>query len=497
LIALCLLASPEAAEFDYEAYREDSSEERRFTEGLSAARLREIQEGDTLTLEEMRNWRACRFSLLLDFWSIGVGYLYEVRDSVDKAVYALHLVSGGGYEYQEWFFGPWSTLEAAQHDMKQRGAFTGWLPGSTLPQQPEEIAQAEIKAGVWSAYEEHPRCEEAVRLFPVLIEGKTGFIDSGGRLVIPPCFAGWGYDKWAAVFGPIGEFDEGLAPVWFGDRTGYIDSTGRIVVPPRFVRAAAFSEGLAAVQIGDIVTEERLGRNNDGYRLETVTNVPAGQWGYINGKGENITAFQFDLARPFREGLGLVHDQGKWGYIDRFGNSFIRPRWDDAGPFCKGLAAVRKEGAWGFIGRDGEYVVPPKFKKANEFSFDLAAVSRGRKWGYIDSTGAVQIDCRFDDAANFSDSLAAVKCGALTGFIDRCGQFVIPPELDEASSFSEGLAAARASGSWGFISPSGQWAIQPRFDRVNNFRHGLAAVQQSGRWGYINSTGEFVWAPTR
>ena len=37
LVALCLLAAPETVAFDYEEYREGCSEDRYFTEGLSAA----------------------------------------------------------------------------------------------------------------------------------------------------------------------------------------------------------------------------------------------------------------------------------------------------------------------------------------------------------------------------------------------------------------------------------------------------------------------------
>jgi hypothetical protein len=45
-------------------------------------------------------------------------------------------------------------------------------------------------------------------------------------------------------------FGEGMAPVLLKDQWGYVNTKGRMVIPPRFVDAEPFSEGLAAVQMG-------------------------------------------------------------------------------------------------------------------------------------------------------------------------------------------------------------------------------------------------------
>ncbi len=68
-----------------------------------------------------------------------------------------------------------------------------------------------------------------------------------------------------------------------GNRYGYIDKTGHFVINPQFDFAWIFSEGLAAVLIGDEET---------------------GKWGYIDKTGHFVINPQFNFgAFNFSEGL--------------------------------------------------------------------------------------------------------------------------------------------------------------------------------------------------
>jgi hypothetical protein len=100
--------------------------------------------------------------------------------------------------------------------------------------------------------------------------------------------------------------------------------TGQIVINPQFDAADAFSEGLAAVRIGDDKT---------------------GKWGFIDETGKYVVNPQFDFAYSFAEGLARVRTgdsvSGKWGYIDKTGKYVVNPQFDAADVFVGGLAAVR------------------------------------------------------------------------------------------------------------------------------------------------------------
>ena len=70
---------------------------------------------------------------------------------------------------------------------------------------------------------------------------------------------------------------------------------------------------------------------------------------------------KFDLAGDFSEGLAAVRigdsTTGKWGFIDKQGKIIITPQFDAVGKFSQGLAPVRvgnaTNGKWGFISRQG------------------------------------------------------------------------------------------------------------------------------------------------
>src|SRR6185295_9182014 len=117
-------------------------------------------------------------------------------------------------------------------------------------------------------------------LFPIEQNGKTGYINDKGKIVINPVFD----DGWP--------FSEGLAPVKMGDEWGYIDETGKIKIKPRFFGASRFSEGIASV-----------GVYFEGRR---VVNSEIGYSAYIDKSGNLISDRHFGVAFAFSEGLAKV-----------------------------------------------------------------------------------------------------------------------------------------------------------------------------------------------
>jgi hypothetical protein len=321
-------------------------------------------------------------------------------------------------------------------------------------------------------------------LYPVRYDGKWGYIDRNGTVVVEPQF-----DEAYA-------FSDGLGRIGVDQETvgkfGFIDATGAIVITPRFSWASDFSEGLSMTRA-----------------------TPGGRSGYIDKTGAWVVEPRFTNAGYFSEGLASVQlePDDLFGYIDRKGASVIRPLSREAGPFCDGLAVVaapQQPGTrllYGYIDRTGAWAIQPRFHDASPFSEGLALVSyaaQEEEIGYIDTSGNVvftvrppQVEPASAADFSFSEGLAAwVGSDGRWGFIDRTGSFAIAPEFDEVTAFSEGLAAVcmdLQKDTWGFIDKTGVWAIEPQFRHARPFSHGLALVVTGDKQAYIDRSGKVVW----
>ena len=155
----------------------------------------------------------------------------------------------------------------------------------------------------------------------------------------------------------------------------------------------------------------------------------------INPQFDKAFFYGFHFAQgSFSEGLAAVRigdeESGKWGFIDKQGKMVINPQFGNFSDFREGLAAVRigdeESGKWGFIDKQGKMVINPQFHTAALFSEGLAAVAKNRdpfSWGYVDKQGKMAINHQYDHVSSFSDGLAAVLIGDSTsgkwGYISR------------------------------------------------------------------------------
>ncbi len=282
-------------------------------------------------------------------------------------------------------------------------------------------------------------------LLPVRVNGKWGYINEKGKIVIKPRFS------------VAGNFSEGLAKVrdddsWFY----YIDEGGKTITGKEHYRYADdFSEGLAAVQ----------GENAED------------KIGFIDKKGKIVIEPKFDsfTGKPigsFKDGLAYIYLDGKVGFIDKTGKFLINPVYNYAYSFNENLAVINLKDKYGYINELGETKLSPKFAYASSFTGGLAGFSFDRqKFGFIDKTGKVIIEPQFDWVGGFSEGLAAVnvgmawyghqKSGGKWGFIDKTGKLVIDIKYEVANSFSEGLAPIKIYGKWGFVDRTGNIKIKP------------------------------------
>jgi hypothetical protein len=328
-------------------------------------------------------------------------------------------------------------------------------------------------------------------LFPIFdAQGKEGYIDITGRVAIAPQF-----DK-------VTGFSEGRAAVRVGDKWGYIDRTGKMVIAPQFREAAPFSEGLAAVTPYHDYLCGFIDENGNYV-------IPAKVHRFCQSFSEGLAAVGGDAYDADTEPPSLV------GYIDRTGKWVIQPEFYTTGLFHEGFAMVSDGRARGFIDRTGRRsIFSESFEPRDAFAEGLApavvGIHRGSDgvvasvdYGILDHTGKQVLSIPGTDVHGFSEGLALVEFRglnghyALYGYADKTGKLVIPPRFDSAAPFFEGLAAT----SEGYIDHQGSVVIK---QRGQSFSGGLAWVQIHSRtiseqpehrniYAYLNRAGKFVW----
>lgn len=319
---------------------------------------------------------------------------------------------------------------------------------------------------VFSKASYHKSRRSDTPLFRFELNGKAGFINAQGKVVIPPKFdVGWFAEE---------DFVEGLSPAQAGENWGFINNKGDWVIQPKYWRVGFFSEGLAAVR-----------KHLRGYSFNVA---------YIDKGGRELFELPDDVGDggPFSEGLAAVRKNGyvsvgKLGYVDLSGANVIPYQFASGGPFREGLAAVIFDGQCYIEARDGSSRgTPPSVPSATSCGGVPSFITERCAEGFIDKTGKTVV--RFQSARDFSEGLAAVEKDGKWGFIDPLGQFRVQPTFEAASSFSGGLAAAKSGGLWGYVDRAGRWVISPRFRKVEDFSDNLALTDS----GYIDRAGNRV-----
>lgn len=202
----------------------------------------------------------------------------------------------------------------------------------------------------------------------VLQNGRMGFMDRKGKVVIQPlyhCDGNW-RDQ---------QFEEKITPVsFFGEdgkeQFGFINKTGKVVIDFQYDWAEQFFDGLAMVS-----------KN--------------GKYGYVNTDGKVAIPLQYEGADHFSEGLAAVEVKGKWGFIDTKGRVAVQPQylsrmWGSPMIFSEGMAAVRTATGTGVINRAGETIISPIYRTIEDFSGGLVLVrGKGGAELYFNKQGKV------------------------------------------------------------------------------------------------------------
>lgn len=348
--------------------------------------------------------------------------------------------------------------------------------------------------------------EKSTYLYVIEQDGKYGYIDSVGTIVIKPQYIfGSNFREELAlvvvdtvIMHPSPDYSnsknasDSLLAKFLSERSfitfkyGYINSSNRFIIEPSLEYSELFTPDLEKA----ISNKEFTMQNFNFYEgLAVFKDKKTNKFGYINKKGEIVIPPKFLKASIFSEGLAAVNfgeASEKWGYIDKEGNSVIEGKYSIANRFSEGLATVLITGVEDF--------------DISSTNWDSLRIGMSSNWLVINRKGNMHSG-PFNGFLNrlliYSEGFSVVEkhfFGEVFGyrFIDKEGNFTTDFDLMDVTRFEEGYAGVQISeDSWVFVDTSFN-VVSEKFEEVYPFSDGLAAVKEDGKWGYIDTNFNLV-----
>ena len=295
---------------------------------------------------------------------------------------------------------------------------------------------------------------------PNSVEDLIGFINEEGRVVVQPSYAGGSY------------FFEGKASVLDENgKSGFIDDVGDLVIPCRFKGLGKFKHGLCSINGGFIdhsgkwLMEPRFLVADNFSEGCAFASLDGETFGFIDLRGDPVIQPRFQQCRQFSEGLAGVCRDERWGYIDHRGEIRIPHVFEAVRVqgFRYGVAGAQIDGRWGFIDHYGNFVIKPGYEDLKSFSEGYSPVQRNRKWGLINLDGSLVVDCQFDELGELDGGMASARLNGKAGFVSASGSWVIQPAFDRCYRFFGELAVARKGDTYYYLRRNGQtvWTSEP------------------------------------
>ena len=334
--------------------------------------------------------------------------------------------------------------------------------------------------------------KDSVYLFPVFKDGKWGYVDSVGRVVISPRFE------------EARTFQSRAAVVHYQDGFGMIDAQGKFLVESKYLSLEALSEGRALASDG-------------------------GLFGFLDRTGKWIIEPLFEKATTFQSGVAVVSLEGKFGVIDRDGQWLVPAEFESL-IRLEELPGYYKVGLGGRFGvaHDADLTIACAFREVEIIGHCLMAESDGthtiydtldnalcdipvdreveldEEYGLFTITGPEDTELydlngkkRFGPVEfidQFIDGLARVEDNGKVGFINAQGKIVVPMRFIDAFNCGQGRVAAwDAETSFVLLmDETGKLISNIGFDHIGAFRDGLAPVSLDGKSGYIDTQGKLI-----
>jgi len=248
-------------------------------------------------------------------------------------------------------------------------------------------------------------------------EGKMGFINRDGKLVIPIEYLGTSFSEGYACVMPY-HFKE--------ERYGFIDTNGKVVIPFQYKQpgTSSFENGECRVQINGVTC--LINKKGEVVFKPTLTK---NTMGFSNGLSASYTKYE---------------TRGGWGFYNRKNVWVIKPQYDNATSFDHGYSIVEKAGKYGVIDTTGKIIIPVKYESLfgnavtnGYFGVELI-MNKEKQYIKADGSPFTKVPMKYLFPANGHSLLPYCDPENKYGYLTKSGEIFIKAEFDQTNTFYEG-----------------------------------------------------------
>lgn len=283
----------------------------------------------------------------------------------------------------------------------------------------------------------------------------------------------------------IGEACFELYPVELDGKLGFADCNGEIVVPIIYDRQCHINDTVWA--------------GNKQY-LDLRKNK---LYGLIKHDGTEVIAFQWENMEltKLSEDLLPVAIEKKWGFVNvKTGKTQVEPAYDEVEFFKNGFAPVRIEDKWGIIDINGNVIIQPKYLLDSHFVGDFAIMFEGGSYRYGRNTRLVSdsnckivnkkgyeivTDCSWIERTGINTFTLTRKVNGKC--VDTVRQFIAFPDYIIVIDDGEYLK--------GYITTEGKYSEEFVYDNekgIDSALYSNAKYVGGGIWSAIDYTGKTI-----
>ena len=329
-----------------------------------------------------------------------------------------------------------------------------------------------------------------MKLYPTISNGKYGFMNAKGKLIIPASYTEVGpfQDGLAVVskdelfgiidkknqlvidfqFDEVSEFVNNRAIVRQGEKYGVINRSGKWIFPLEFDDISLGSNQLYTVVKEGVTSLYNLNFEAASMRTEMVESnfsksmsskhpefeligeldrksnravvKLAGQLNYIDSLGTIILTTPLEWfadalnVAKFSNGVAVFRKKEKFGLIDVNGKVIQKPIYESSGPYT-GFWPVKDKGNWALLDVKGKVVLPFEYDFIRLMPDLGYLIGKEEKFGLLNNAGKMILTVSYATIKSFETDYFIVSNGEKFGLFLKDGKEVLPMQYERIQRF--------------------------------------------------------------